>query len=636
MSFRVHNRKPQAYTPPPPREVRHQPTAAHSSVAQDVFQPASVRPTTLRNEVLGDGRRNCLEAAAQLAGPKDSIVLLNDGRDSSGHALVLASDGSVRDPNTPEVRYETLGQWLALHPHYSHAATVAASQVRSVLEIPPGPARDEAIGRLGLDAAARIQVADGPSWVTITAGTNVRADDGRASLRTSGAVAAQVLESVQSGSELDQRLDRAAGGNHDWYRVRLATGEVGYVATSRTTPLTRFTVDPAFSGLEAGLGAPLAPASVDGAGNFVQPFERGRIVLRSDGVRVVEADGSAPREVPPAWRSVSAGAGFFDASGVRRAAAAGNEPVLVLRQLSDAEDNALDRVANGTWYQVRRQDGTTAYVYETRLGDLQAHPSVAGLAAPQLGKAVGPLLSREGGGFVQQFERGAIAIDAQGNKTVTGPGGEVLLQVPSSTVTSLEAADAHHLTQRGRYVNGVLTGNTYNNPDEWDGYNDCGPTSVVIAASLVGAQERPPPDGAWEAIDHARDLAFGWDTGYSRLTGTGHLVRALQGLGATATTQTPSSLEAIDAALARGNPVIAGGAPFASGAWGATTEGYLERGGGFLHWVVVSGRTNDGYIINDPLSENGPIVVTREQLEAFLRPSMGMVEVSPSWPSANS
>lgn len=361
--------------------------------------------------------------------------------------------------------------------------------------------------------------------------------------------------------------------------------------------------------------------------------------LRAD--RLHKEEGKPPAGPPPEWKYVEPGGGFFSATGVRMENAQRNEPVQVLRELSDSEDNALDAVAGGTWYEVCRQDGTTAFVYEERLSPIQADSSVAGLASPELGAPVTPMLPAEGGGFVQQFENGSIAIDAEGNKTVTGADGGVLARLPAGTVSSVAEADAHHVTQRAtREPDGEITGNAYNDYDDpqlWDGYNDCGPTSVLIAASLVGAEAHPTAAEAQGKIDEVRDLAFGVDTTDSRLTGATRLTATLQALGAGATEHTPSSMAAIDAALERGNPVIAGGQPFDSGAWGATTEGYLEDGGSFSHWVVVSGRTPEGnYIINDPLSANGPIEVTREQLEAYLDPSMGMVEASPGLPAAGS
>ncbi len=484
--------------PPPPAPPQVRP---HRTDSFEASRSNTARPTTLRTEVLGDGQRNCLETAVSMARPGDSILLMDDRRDGSGHALVMAPDGSVRDPNAPEIRYETLGQWQALHPDYQRAATVPADRARAALSIPPGPARDAALGRLGLGAAADVAVAD----------------------------------------ELD-------------------------------------------------------------------------------------------------WKLVERGGGYFDIDGKRLRDSVGNEPVQVVRELSDTEDNAFDRHATGTWYEVRTPDGSTAYVFEGRLNAVPAHSSVEGLVTPEMGAPVSPLLPAEGGGFVQRFENGAVAIDAAGNKTVTGADGEVLSEFPTGTVSSVEEANRFHLTQRGQYIDGVLTGDAYNSNPQWAGYNDCGPTSVVMAAVMVGEEPHPTAAGAHTAIDLARDYAFNDDTSQSSTTRVGQLAASLEAQGANAAIHTPASIDAIDAALAAGNPVIAGGQPYNTGAWGPSTPGYLEaatkRDGtpnDFSHWAVVSGRTPEGnYIINDPLAPNGAFEVTREQLEAYLDAGMGMIEVSPS------
>src|SRR5689334_16270637 len=93
--------------PPPPR-----PPAASSGASS--FQAAPAKPqvaldSTLRTEVLNDGKAGCLERAAQLARPGDSVLLMNEQGDPVGHALVQHQDGSVTDPNQPTVRYPDLG-----------------------------------------------------------------------------------------------------------------------------------------------------------------------------------------------------------------------------------------------------------------------------------------------------------------------------------------------------------------------------------------------------------------------------------------------------------------------------------------------------------------------------------------------
>jgi hypothetical protein len=116
--------------------------------------------STLRTEVLNDGKAGCLERAAQIARPGDSILLMREAGDPVGHALVRHPDGSVTDPNQPGVRYPDLGSYLATHPQYSLGASVPQAALQQVLQLPPGSARDARIAQLGLQQAADIRVAD--------------------------------------------------------------------------------------------------------------------------------------------------------------------------------------------------------------------------------------------------------------------------------------------------------------------------------------------------------------------------------------------------------------------------------------------------------------------------------------------
>jgi hypothetical protein len=118
--------------------------------------------TTLRTERLGDGSANCLERAAALAHRGDEVVLLQDSKDAVGHAVVRHGDGSVTDPNTPTVRYESLGQFQATHPQYHGPVRIPDTQLEQVLGTPPGAGRDALLSQLGLSGVANRAVADGP------------------------------------------------------------------------------------------------------------------------------------------------------------------------------------------------------------------------------------------------------------------------------------------------------------------------------------------------------------------------------------------------------------------------------------------------------------------------------------------
>ncbi|MCP3137596.1 SH3 domain-containing protein [Pyxidicoccus xibeiensis] len=219
--------------PPPPAPapapakagpVQQQPAAApppfqFASTSQ--FVPSSPAGSSLHTEQLGDGRANCLEKAVGLARPGDSIVLMKDSRDGVGHALVRRPDGSVVDPNHPQVRYETLGQWQAMHPQYSQPVSIPAAQAKQVLSTPPGPGREALIQQLGLSGVASRQVADDERWVspTSTGNTNIRNSPG-----TQGTT---IIDTQQAGDRM-----QVLGQNPDgtWLNVELQDGTVGWVS----------------------------------------------------------------------------------------------------------------------------------------------------------------------------------------------------------------------------------------------------------------------------------------------------------------------------------------------------------------------------------------------------------------------
>ncbi|MFP2903643.1 SH3 domain-containing protein [Pyxidicoccus sp. 3LFB2] len=211
--------KPAAAPPPPPNG------AASGFVPASTPQgkPALTAGSNLHTEQLGDGSANCLEQAVGLARPGDSIILMGDTRDGVGHALVRRPDGSVVDPNHPSVRYETLGQWQALHPQYAQPIAVPASQVRQVLSTPPGEQREALIRQLGLSGVADRQVADDERWVSPTGTGNVN-------IRNSpGTTGTQVLVQQSAGDAL-----QVLGQNPDgtWLNVQLRDGTQGWVSAS--------------------------------------------------------------------------------------------------------------------------------------------------------------------------------------------------------------------------------------------------------------------------------------------------------------------------------------------------------------------------------------------------------------------
>ncbi len=208
--------------PPPPPPAKSAPTAGASS-----FQPAPARPplvlspppppsvaapaTTLHSERLGDGQRNCLERAYGLAQPSDTVVLLADRRDASGHAVVQHPDGSVTDPNQPSQRYPSLAAWQSSHPQYHQPVSLPQPALAQVLKTPPGPAREALIHQLGLSAIAGRAVADSEPVAYVTP------NDGPLNLRSDPNTGGAVLGHAPEGSIIEVMGDVNSEG---WAPIR--------------------------------------------------------------------------------------------------------------------------------------------------------------------------------------------------------------------------------------------------------------------------------------------------------------------------------------------------------------------------------------------------------------------------------
>ncbi|MBX7099419.1 MAG: hypothetical protein K1X89_17020 [Myxococcaceae bacterium] len=121
---------------------------------------SSAQASSLRTEVLGDGKANCLEKALATAKRGDQVVLFKDQQDPVGHAVVQRGDGAVVDPNTPDQPYASVADFQQKNPRYSDPVTVDADRAKQALALPPGAARDAALKTLGLSGVADRQVAD--------------------------------------------------------------------------------------------------------------------------------------------------------------------------------------------------------------------------------------------------------------------------------------------------------------------------------------------------------------------------------------------------------------------------------------------------------------------------------------------
>jgi hypothetical protein len=262
----------------------------------------------------------------------------------------------------------------------------------------------------------------------------------------------------------------------------------------------------------------------------------------------------------------------------------------------------------------------------------------------ELGLTTGPLQRLADGSVYQPFENGYVYVNSDNLRVVrTFDAQDIAPPERIGVFTSVAAATKYYLSQWGESP-------SYqdDNPDAYDPnyapdhYDDCGPTSGVIALSALGIVPHPRPTRASEAIANFRTdtgVAYQWNADEGRWEGTMSLgaveagIEANGGVGS----QIGTTLEDVNAALGRGHPVILGSeAEWA--AWGrsidtADPNNYLNHNTGDPggHIVTVLGMTPQGdYIVADPLMRNGCITATPEQMQVFLNQAFnyGAMEVS--------
>jgi hypothetical protein len=160
-----------------------------------------------------------------------------------------------------------------------------------------------------------------------------------------------------------------------------------------------------------------------------------------------------------------------------------------------------------------------------------------------------------------------------------------------------------------------------------DGYNaDCGPASLAMSLRKVGL-DIPGASNDQQRVAGARQLMVGGDTTrdgigangkrsdleHNSFTSGEELIQGAVAAGAQATplqALNGSHIPGIASELQKGNAVMV------SGAGGFGPDGNITGNGG--HFVAVTGMTQDGrFIVNDP-TQNGPVAVTADQLQAFM------------------
>jgi LysM repeat protein len=224
----------------------------------------------------------------------------------------------------------------------------------------------------------------------------------------------------------------------------------------------------------------------------------------------------------------------------------------------------------------------------------------------------------------EQLIRGHVNTLFPGGQTPTVPTTPPTTPVGSGVSTTTQQANRFFVNQWGPTA--------YNSGGHPYGFNDCGPTSGVMALAALGLMTPATAQTASSSIDRVRDAVLGYDSNQSQRMNTSQLATGLQALGARTNTLSGPVASAVDQALARGNPVILGGYGV-WGAWGAQQQAagnYLNGRDPSGHFVTVLGKTQDGqYIVGDPLVRGGSITVSAQQLATFYGGSgFGMLEVS--------
>jgi len=210
-------------------------------------------------------------------------------------------------------------------------------------------------------------------------------------------------------------------------------------------------------------------------------------------------------------------------------------------------------------------------------------------------------------------------------------------QITYSTLQSLPAysSDATFVVPRSVEANGGMTpiagdhASMYPNPhlyfmtqvfdSVWnpDGppiSKNCGPASLAMAYRYFG--KTPPGADANDSeqfIESARVVMTGVDNN-NGLTNFRDVIRGAQAGGLQ--TQIVRNLSWMDAALAHGAIIVASGCPNMPGSYG---QRFGYGSGLYGHFILVTAHEGDQYMISDPLNRRGPSVISREELESFLR-----------------
>lgn len=157
------------------------------------------------------------------------------------------------------------------------------------------------------------------------------------------------------------------------------------------------------------------------------------------------------------------------------------------------------------------------------------------------------------------------------------------------------------------------------NPTGSTGNVDCGPTSLAMAFRALGVRPGGLPGDALPAqwIDATR-IAMTGRLNHSEITGYVEMQAAASKLNVSS--RIVPGIEGIEESLARGRIIIADGGPYNNSyADRLGSDDYWHFGSGIGHFIMVAGRSGSDFIVYDPLSKRGPILVSRTELANFIQ-----------------
>ena len=276
-----------------------------------------------------------------------------------------------------------------------------------------------------------------------------------------------------------------------------------------------------------------------------------------------------------------------------------NELISVANQIAQEQGAAAAAAQGGAAATAGMPDTRAAAEQQLALLEQQKQQAIAAMAAQQ------QAVSAQGSG--QTTTTATAATPQTVAATSTAQAGSTAVAVPSSTVAPRTAHDywTKHIAQfAGKYL-----------PDGPTMLPNCGPASTTMALRMIGL-DIPGFNGqnSEQVLDTARQLATGKNDPSVGTTDS-ELETLITKSGAQWSES--SDFGQITQWVKQGIPVVLSGNPAKGWDSRYSNADVQHFDGG--HWVTVSGYDpkTGFYIVNDPLSQIGPIYVSEQELQNY-------------------